>query len=51
MSEIQVSAKKAAQFLVQKMVQREMTKWPPDCLGTFFQPKRPEQKAAPVKKR
>lgn len=51
MSEIQVSAKKTAQLLVQKMVRKEMTKWPPDCLGPFFQPKRPVQKTVPAKKR
>lgn len=36
--------------VVPALIQRERRKWPPDCNGFFYQPKRPVEKTQADKK-
>ncbi len=43
MAEKKELIKRAVRKTVQKMLREEALGWPPDCLGPFYQPRRPDK--------
>lgn len=46
MKEANKTSKKILKTAASAIIRREMRKWPPDCYGFTYQPKRPEKPGA-----